>query len=265
MPQIRLARLLGLVESPAEELARSILDLCTSPEPLLALPLAEHLAGGGDYEEAIKVLTQAAAPFNNQSLSDEELIQQILQMKVNAARYSVEDERDYMDTAPPPSGDLYEDAIRFYLCSTPGRGLADDTVMNLRYEFAEHCYDIVHESHSMEACIGALGDAMMAENDVSLDILENYVNLIEDTKKNLAYRINSIKADKERGTGENSLWAWAKLPTFEQAYSRAEEARSFHDNLWAKYPDSSIEPESKGNQLQMVPVENRETSIRPSK
>lgn len=233
MPQIRLARLLGLVESPAGELARSILDVCTSPEPLLALPLAEHLAGGGDYEEAIKVLTQAAAPFNNQPLSDEELIKQILQMKVNAARYSVEDERDYIDPAPPPSDDLYEDAIRFYLCSTPGRDLADDTVMNLRYEFAEHCYDIVHESHAMEACIRALRDAMMAENDASPDVLKNYVDLIEDTKKRLACRINDIKADKERGTGEHSLWAWAKLPAFEHAFSRAEEARRLHDDLCA--------------------------------
>ncbi|KAF4545444.1 Map kinase kinase kinase win1 [Lasiodiplodia theobromae] len=234
MPQICLVRLLGLVESPAEELARSILDVCTSPEPLLALPLADHLAGGGDYEEAIKVLTQAAAPFDNQSLSNEELIKQILQIKVNAARYLVEDEQEYMDTAQPPSNDLYEDAVRFYLYSTPGRDLADDTVMNLRYEFAEHCYEILLESHAMEACIRALEGAMMAKNDASLDILKKYVDLIEDTKKRLAHKINSIRADKERGTGEHTVWAWAKLPTFEQAYSRAEEARRFHDDLWAQ-------------------------------
>lgn len=223
------------------ELLRSIMDVFKNPEPALALQLADRLVHRDEHDEAIEMLTQAAARFDNSKLPSSHLpIEKILQMKINAARYEMDAERDYEGNDLPPSNGRCEEAVRYYLSSTEKASPADNTVVKLRYELAEHFFDMMLGGYAIDVCVraleGVLAGVIEPGREVSLDFLQDYGTLIKNTKKMIAYDIKDIKEDMQKGGDEHSWRPWAELPMHEQAHRRVEEAERLLKDIRAKRP-----------------------------
>lgn len=211
------------------------MDIYKSPEPVLALALAGCLAKH-DPDEAIDILKQTEARCNDSSIPvGERSVELISQMKLNAARYLINAEQDYDDTALPPSESLCEEAVGYYFWSIPGSSAADDTVMKLYYELAGHLDGLMLYGHAVDVCVRALQGARNAHftKTVSPDVLEDFGNLINDVKATLAGYINNIKEDMQKGgEKEHSLRPWAELPQLEKESRRAGEAGRLCNELW---------------------------------
>lgn len=211
------------------------MDIYKSPEPVLALALARRLANHDRYE-AIDMLKQAEARCNDSSIPvGERPVELILQMKLNAARYLMRAEQCYDDTAMPPSENLCEEAVGFYFWSTPGSSAADDTVMKLYCELAEHLHSLLLYGHAMDVCVRALEGARNANfaKTVSVDVLKDFGELINEVKETLADDINDIKEDMQKGGEEELSWRpWAELPSLEKDSRRAGEAGRLCNEVW---------------------------------
>ncbi|KAF4545467.1 uncharacterized protein LTHEOB_5300 [Lasiodiplodia theobromae] len=233
-PQPRLARLLNVAHE-REKLARSIMDVYKHPEPVLALALAARLARH-DPDEAIDILKQAEARCNDSSIPvGERPVELILQMKLNAARYLIDSEQSYDDTAMPPSERLCTEAVWYYFWQIPESSAADDTVMKLYYELAEHLHSLELYGHAMDICIRALEGARNVDftKAVSPHVLEEFGDLINEVKSALVLYINNIKEDMQRGGEEEHSWTpWAELPRLEKECRRAREAGRLCNQVW---------------------------------
>lgn len=245
-PQYRLAELLDINAQPHEELVRSIMDVYTVPDPVLALPLAKCLAHSYKYSQAIEILKKSADTFTQLTPpSEQQLIEvvTVLQMKMAVARYTARLRAGSKEESLAFTKSHYEEAIRFYLCSMPDASLADKTAMTLRHELAKYYSHFDFYRDAMDLCIQALIDAIDAEGEIAPDVWRDYGELIQKTKKTLSHLINDINEDKLKGK-ERSWRPWADLPMYEEAYHRAAATKGIWDEQWTMHrmKKLSVEP-----------------------
>lgn len=212
------------------------MDVYKHPHPSLAFHLAECLTKYyHHYTEGIEILTEAASRFDPALVSIKQNSSAwTLKMKIFAARYMVKLEGDCMDDALPRSHSLYEDAIDFHLRFVKEATPADNLILDLRYELATHLHSLCfsHEGQAMDVCVRTLEEAIEARREVPLKFLKKFAGLIEETKEDVARDLHEIK--EHMWEGEECEWApWARLPSLEQAFHRATEARRLCNYLWA--------------------------------
>ncbi|KAF9628988.1 hypothetical protein BFW01_g10191 [Lasiodiplodia theobromae] len=233
-PQYCLAELLDMIGSPDLELVRSIIELYTVPDPVLALPVGKSLANRYKHRQAIEILKQSADTFEQLSPpSDQQTLEMVTvsEMKMAVARYTARISPGSKEENLKSTKSHYDEAIRFYLRSIPNANLADKIAMTLRRELAKYYSRFDFYKDAMDLCIQAMTDANNAGREVSLDAWRDYGELIEETKKTLSHLINDIKEDKLKGV-ERSWRPWADLPTFEEAYRRAVDATELCNQQW---------------------------------